>query len=52
MPQSIMILIAHSSHWLASLLYSAPIFVAATALGLSALRELRRHRKQTPGKNT
>jgi hypothetical protein len=47
-----MIVIAHSGHWLASLLYSAPIFVAATALGLRALRELRSHRKRTPGQGT
>jgi hypothetical protein len=40
--------IAHTSHWLADLLYVVPVLVAVGLLGMQAVRDRRRRRESPP----
>lgn len=42
-----MLVLAHFGHWYVSMIYAAPALLLGGALGLSALRERRRSRRDS-----
>jgi hypothetical protein len=43
-----MLVLAHAGHWIESIVFGAPVVVLAGALGLDALRNRRRKRREAP----